>query len=210
MGRSMQHWNGNQLCSIDCETTGLDCQYDEILQIAIIPLDSNIEPRKDIMPFTLFMKPEHPERIDPQALHVNKLRLETIMEHGVDRILAEELLEKWIHSLGLPVTKYGTPKKIIPLGQNYCFDRGFITNWLGNKLYDEYFDYHYVDTMITANYLNDRAAMRAEKVPFSKINLVYLASTLKIPHEGAHDAIKDAIMAAAVYKQMLKMGSMWE
>ena len=202
----MQHWNGNQLCAIDCETTGLDCNYDEILQLAIVPLDSNIEQRKDIPPFVLFMKPEHPERIDPHALHVNKLKLDSIMEHGIDKITAEELFEKWIHGLGLPVTKYGTPKKIIPLGQNYCFDKGFICAWLGDKLYNEYFDYHYVDTMITANYLNDRAAMRAETVPFSKINLTYLASTLKISHERAHDAVNDALTAAAVYKRMLSMG----
>ena len=76
MANSMQHWNGNQVCAIDTETTGLDPLYDEILQLAIIPLDSNFEVRKDVMPLEIFMKPEYPERIKPEAMQVNRLDLE--------------------------------------------------------------------------------------------------------------------------------------
>lgn len=206
----MVHWNGNQLCAIDCETTGLDSSWDEILQLAILPLDSNIEPRKDVQPFCIFMRPEHPERISAEAMKVNRIKLDDIIFRGFDKDTALQLLEEWIQKLGLPHTPSGRPKRIIPLGQNYAFDMGFIKAWLGIEQYDEWFDYHYVDTMITANYLNDRAAMRAIKVPFSKINLVYLASTLKVPHERAHDALQDALVASKVYKKMLGMGGLLE
>ena len=51
MGNSMQHWNGNQLCVVDVETTGLDLFWHEIIQLCILPLDSDINPRTDVSPF---------------------------------------------------------------------------------------------------------------------------------------------------------------
>lgn len=206
MARSMQHWNGNQVCAIDTETTGLDPLYDEILQIAILPLDSDFELRKDILPFNITMKPEYPDRIKAEAMQVNKLDLDTIMATGFDKETGIQLLEEWYKKLGLPCTKYGRPKKVIPLGQNYAFDKGFIQQWLGIDLYNDLFDYHYVDTMIAANYMNDRAAFHAETVPFSKVNLQYLASTLKIKTDRLHDALQDAYTCARVYKAMMKLG----
>jgi len=206
MAKSMQHWNGNQLCAIDTETTGLDAAYHEIWQIAILPLDSDIKPRKDVLPFFIEMRPEHPERVSEGALKLNRDGLLTACGRGHDPEKAKDMLQTWIAKLGLPVTKGGYPKRIIPLGQNYAFDIGFIKKWLGISMYDEFFDYHYCDTMIAANYLNDRAAWHAEKVPFSKINLTYLASTLKIPHDRAHDALADCQITAAVYRSQLTMG----
>ena len=206
MGNSMQHWNGNLLCAIDTETTGLDPYWHEILQICILPLDSNIEPRKDIMPFYINLIPENPERAEKEALRKNRLNLVELMKTGFDKIKAIDMLEDWISKLGLSMTKYGNSKNIIPLGQNYAFDRAFMMGWLGVDLYNQYFHYHYRDTMIMANCLNDKAAMHAEKVPFSKTGLQYLCSTLKIKTENAHDSLSDCIATAKVYKQLVSGG----
>ena len=206
MSNSMRHWNGNQLCAIDCETTGLDSHWHEILQICILPLDSNIEPRKDIIPFYINLIPEHLERVNPDALKVNKTKLSELCKSGHDMEKAKDLLDEWINKLGLPFTKGGFRKKIMPLGQNFAFDKGFIMRWLGLDTYDYYFDYHYKDTMIAANYLNDRAAMHAEKVPFSKIRLAWLAKCFDIDHKNAHNALQDCIVTAKVYKKMLLEG----
>ena len=209
MKNSMQHWNGNQLCMIDCETTSLDITRGEIIQLAILPLDSNIEPRQDVEPFCIYMQPRYPDRVEEEALKVNGITMEELFSKGFDQDVAIDLLESWIVKLDLPHNKYGRPKKIIPAGQNYVgFDKFFLMRWLGQSHYDELFDYHVPDTMCTACYLNDRAAMRGDTVPFSKVNLTYLASTLKIPHERAHDALQDAFVAAQVYKRMLGMGGL--
>jgi DNA polymerase III epsilon subunit-like protein len=201
----MQHWNGNILCAIDTETSGLDPHFHEILQICVLPLDSNVEPI-DVIPFYVNFVPEYPERAEMEALRRNKLDLPTLALKGIDKIYAIDLFEEWVKKLNLPCTSWGTPKRLIPLGQNYAFDRPFISAWLGNDLYNQYFHYHYKDTMIAAEYLNDRAAYHAEQVPFSKTNLAWLAKTLNVQSERAHDALSDCLTTAGIYKKLLMRG----
>jgi len=209
MSNSMQHWNGHQLCAIDTETTGLDMFWHEMVQICILPLDANIKPRKDVNPFYINLIPDHPERAQKEAMRKNKLDLANLVNKGFDRIAAIDMLTHWIDQLNLPVTAYGTPKKIIPLGHNFSFDRGFMMKWLGRDLYDELFHYHYRDTMISANWLNDHAAMRAEQVPFSKTGLQWLCSKLNIESERAHDSLSDCVSTSKVYTQLLAMGTIF-
>jgi DNA polymerase III epsilon subunit-like protein len=206
MTKSMQHWNNNQLCAIDCETGGLDSTWHEILQICILPLNSNIEIRKNINPFYILLKPDHPERLDPDALKHNKIKISDLEKHGFDRIQAIDMLEDWIKTLEIGYNKWGHPAKILPLGQNYSFDIAFIKKWLGVSTYDTNFHYHHRDTMITANWLNDSAAFHGEKVPFSKVSLQWLCNKLEVQSERAHDALSDCVSTAAVYKKMLQMG----
>jgi len=207
MSNAMIHWNGNQLCVIDCETTGLDPSWHDLIQICILPLDSNIKPRKDgPMPFYIEMIPQHPERADPKAMEINRLDFAIIGQRGHDQEKAKDLLADWIKKLGLPSTKYGNLKKILPLGQNYSFDEGFIKAWLGFETYNEYFHYDYRDTKRVAAYLNDRAGMHAEKVPFPKTGLGSIAKRLNVPHEKAHDALADCQATAEIYRRFLQQG----
>lgn len=204
---SMQHWNGDQCCAIDCETTGLNPEWHEIWNIAILPLDANFDPRQDVLPFNLILKPVYPERAERKAMERigNWSAIMDACIRGIDQDKAKDLLEDWIKTLNIPLGKYGTPKKIRPLGQNYSFDRSFIQHWLGMNTYEHYFDYHYADTMIAANYLNDRAAFHAMLVPYSKVDLTWLASRHKIKRER-HDALHDALTAAKTYRAMCQQG----
>jgi len=206
MSNAMVHWNGNQLCAIDTETTGLVAGYHDLIQICILPLDSNIKPRKDVMPFYIEMIPYYPERADPQAMRVNRLNFAIIGQRGHDPDKAKDLLEEWVDKLGLPYTKYNNRKQIIPLGQNYSFDEGFMKAWLGSETYNSIFHYDARDTKRVATYLNDRAAMHAEDVPFNKTKLSWLAGKLNISHDNAHDALADCITTAAVYRRLLQQG----
>lgn len=202
----MQHWNENQLCAIDTETTGLTPYYHEIVQICILPLTADIEVRNDVNPFYIEIIPEFPERADPKAMNINGLNFAKIGQRGHDKEAAKDLLTAWVDKLGLGYTKFGNRKKILPLGQNYAFDMSFLKAWLGASAYDDIFFYHYRDTMAAAGFMNDRAAMHAEKVPFNKINLSWLAKQYNVVHDRAHDALSDAVTTARVYKAMLKSG----
>lgn len=206
MANSMVHWNGNQLCAIDIETTGTIPWFHEIIQIAILPLDSNLEPRKDIFPFDIKIAPNHPKRVDREAIKVNKINFAKLMKDGFDSDKSIDLLLEWVKKLKLPCTKYGTPKRIIPLGHNFLFDSYFIKYWLQPTQYNEIFDGRYNDTMIIANFLNNKAAVHAEKVPFPKVNLRYMCSKLNISYERGHDALQDCIMTAKVFKILVESG----
>jgi len=203
MADSMKHLNGNLLCAIDTETTGLDPFKNEICQICILPLDSQIEPLKSVNPFYIEIKPDNLDAIDPKAMSVNRLTMAKIAERGFDRDKAADLLQEWVDGLNLPQTNYGTPCKILPLGQNYTFDKHFILAWLGHDYYDQLFHYHYRDTMTSAGFLDDRSSFAAEKCPFGKCNLKWLATKLDVQFDGAHDALQDCLATAKVYRKML-------
>ncbi len=203
MSNSMQHWNGHQLCAIDIETGGLDPYWHEILQICILPLDSNLIVRRDVIPFYIDLCPEHPTRVEPEARRKNGISIERMMRgHNPDK--AKDLLFEWVNKLELPCTAYGNRKRIMPLGQGFHFDKPFIQQWLGMGDYSEIFDGRHRDTEVTAAYLNDLAAMHAEKVPFSKINLAWLCKELNVTLDRAHDAMADCVATAEVYKKMIQ------
>ena len=203
-----QHLNGNQLCSIDIETTGLIPGYHEIWQIAMIPLDSSLNPRQDVIPFYIEMKPNFPEHIDQAALRLNREPFLRACQTGIDPDKAKDLFEEWTNRLDLPYDKYGNGrrKKIIPLGHNYAnFDQFFIRLWL-EELYEEHFFGQIRDTMIVAGYLNDYAAMHTEPCPFPKYSLRWLTTHLQVVLDDHHDALQDARATAEVYKKLLLRG----
>lgn len=204
MKNSMEHWNGCQVCVIDVETTGLNPLIHEIWQLAIVPLDSNFDQRKDVMPFYVHMIPENMNSVDFKNHIRSRDRFHEYTRRGLDKEKAVDLLETWIEKLELPYNKSGYNRaKIIPLGQNYQFDLGFMRRWLRDR-YDEWFRPDYRDTMIAASYLNDVYGMKNDNVPFPKVNLQYLCSQTNTINNSAHDALQDCVATAKVYKWMTR------
>lgn len=206
MARFAQHLNGNQLCVVDTETTGLIAGYHDLIQVCVMPLDSFFKPLVDekILPFILKIKPRRPENVDLKAMSINKMELCDIMKNGIDPDQAADYFERWFENLNLPKTEYKN-KKLAPLAQNWIFDRGFLIDWLGPLGFDHCFHYEARDTMTAALYINDRASYKAEPIPLPKVNLSYLASQLKVQNERAHDAVSDSVTCAEIYRRMLMM-----
>lgn len=198
----MIHLNGNLLCAVDIETTGLDVNKHEIYEIAILPLDSLMRPRTDILPFDTTMQPINKENIDWEGMKKsnNQEKVVKACTNGIDPFNAAEFLLEWFHKLKLPERK-----KIVPLAHNWAgIDKLFIQQWLGPLTFDLIFHFHYRDTMTTALYLNDRADKQVEQIPFPKVGLQYLVSSLKIETDGrAHTAIDDCVTTAKVYERLL-------
>lgn len=208
MALSMQHLNGNQICAIAIETTGLDPCWHEIIQICILPLDSNLNIRKDVLPFYFNLNIEYPERIDKKTMTVNKMKLYDIAKTSTEKEKAIDLLVEWKEKkLQLPYTKWGNQKHIIPLGHNFAaFDKQFITNWLGPTQYNEIFHYLIRDTLLTMTYLNDNAAFRASEVPYFKYSLTWLCRILGVTYENKHDALANCLATAECYKKLVMRG----
>ncbi|MEA1999830.1 MAG: 3'-5' exonuclease [Euryarchaeota archaeon] len=191
--------NGNVLCAIDVETTGLNPGFHEITQVCFLPLDNNLKPRKDIVPFDLWLKIDHEERIDWSALKLSKINFFKHQQQAIDKYRAADLFEDWVEKLKLPINK-----RISPLAHNWPFDRAFIWDWLQPTGFGTYIDGRFRDSMSLAISINDIYERMAEPVPFPKVNLSYLCSMLKIPHEGAHTAINDCVVTAEAYKELIK------
>lgn len=198
--KSMIHLNGDLLCVVDCETTGLKPHHNDLIQICILPLDADMKPMKTVMPFYQHMKAARPENVDPQALEVNKIDFFHLQQTAFDADKVADLFDAWFQKLNLP---HG--KKIQPLAQNWAFDREFIIDWLGIAGFESYFGRTYRDTMVTALFLNDIADIHNEPYPFPRVNLKYLATTLKLDYSGAHDAMQDCLITAEVYRLLCRM-----
>ena len=207
---SSENWNGRLMISCDIETSGLDPFKHEILQLALIGLTSNYYPRKDIIPFNVVMKPEAPYLADPEAKELNKALFVKALESGHCQEKCKDLLQDWLKKLGSNYTKYGSLMKPMILSHNIVFDQIFLMKWLGTDLFYELFDGRSRCSMRTALYINDRADMHSEKIPFPKVGLRYCESTLKINMADreyrSHDALSDALSCADVYREMCKRG----
>jgi len=198
---NLVHLNGSVMCAVDCETTGTDPLLHDIIEIAVVPLDSNLKPIQNIFPFNMLLQPGRPQNIKQSATRVHGHKLSELMRDGIEPIKAADLFDEWFERLHMP---YG--KRIVPLAHNWPFDRSFIKAWLGEEHFNQYFSALYRDTMVAAQYFNDRAAFHAEQVPFNKVKLNFLAAQLEIPHEHAHSALHDSLVAAEVYHKLMFHG----
>lgn len=194
----MVHLNGNLLAAIDVETTGRTPGYHEIIQIAIQPLDSKIEPLKGVNPFYQLIKPQHPERAEKKATAVHKLDIDWIMTHAMDQWKIEELLIEWWEDLELPVNK-----TLMPVAQNWQYEAGFLKAWLGVELFHQLFHAYVADTMLIQLFINNWYYMRGEKQPCAEVNLGYLCKKYGIVNTDPHDALADARAEAELLKHQL-------
>jgi DNA polymerase III epsilon subunit-like protein len=196
---TLTHLNGHLLCAIDVETTGKVAGYHDVIQVAIIPLDADIRPYKTMRPLFWNLKPKRPENFEPEALARNKRKIVESQLNGICPYDAADLFDTWFQDL-----KLGYEKRIIPLAHNWPFDRGFVADWLGPETFNQCFDARYRDTMVVASFANDLAEFRHEPFPYAKVELQYLATTLKIQIERPHTALDDALGTAEVYRELIK------
>jgi len=198
--RSLPHLHGSLLCAIDTETTGRMPGYHEIIQIAIQPLDSMLEPMEGVRPFYTTIAPDYPERAESSAQVVHGLDLHKLKETSLDGWKTADILDEWFQSLKLPMRK-----SIVPLAHNWAFEAGFLKAWLGIECMNEMFHPHPRDSMLLAIAINDRAVLNGEKPVFPSVSLTAMCKQLGIPVINAHDALADALAEAKVYGTVLRM-----
>ncbi|HDZ14083.1 hypothetical protein LCGC14_0646540 [marine sediment metagenome] len=195
---SMQHLNGHLLCAIDVETTGLRPGYHDIWQIAVLPLDTNIKPLREIMPFCMDIKIKNPERMEKKAMLLPKADFVRRQQHAIESFTCADLFDEWFDRLELPLYK-----KIVPLAQNWPFDREFLKDWMGLESFNQAFYPVYRDTMVAAAFDSDLCDFRSEKIMFNKYNLGFICKKLDVTNVKAHDALQDCIATAECYRRML-------
>lgn len=181
----------NIFAAIDLETTGLDPATNEVLEIAIVPLNPDFTISTDIPEFSCRIRAEHPERIDQKAISVNKLN-PTEGENIAD-VRAE--LVQWAMENGIT--------SITPLAHNLKFDMDFMSSAFPE--FSRIFTHHGRDSMRLAYILNDVLRVRGDEEMFSSGSLKSVKTVLDIEGEVQHHALEDARDAAHAYRKMIAM-----
>lgn len=195
--RGMPHLNGDVLCVLDTETTGLTAGHHDMIEIVVIPLDAQLEPMKGVPHFERLVRPKRPQNVDPTAMAVNKIKLEDLEIHGMDAWRAADQFDDWFQSLELV-----PGKRIVPMAKNWQFDAGFIGDWLGTETFRSIFHYRARELTAVLHWFNDRADFQSEKAPFPSVKLEDVAGRLGYKFT-AHRAYDDALMTARIYKHLM-------
>lgn len=190
-------YNQHIAATVDVETTGLIYGYHEIVQLAVLPLDENLEPM-DVSPFNMMIRPNYPERASKRAMQINGLNMDDLMKCPTQEQVADIFME-WVESLNLP---FG--KRIIPVCHNAVFDVPMMKIWLGVEAYDKIFARRGRDTMQIALGINDQHAWKCRPIPFANTSLEALCNKFGIDNAGAHDALIDVIRTAKVYRELCR------
>jgi DNA polymerase III epsilon subunit-like protein len=196
---TLMHLNGNLLAAVDYETTGGEAGYHEIIQVAVVPLDSELNPRRDIRPFYHTIAPKHISRAEHEATSVHGLDLVDLKLNALSSEKVADLLVDWFEAIDLPQSK-----RLTPLAHNWAFESAFGKAWLGYELFNHIFHFHPRDGMIVALGIKDRASFAGEPDPFGYVGLAPLCKKFGIVNEKPHDALCDAIAEAKVYRALLR------
>jgi DNA polymerase III epsilon subunit-like protein len=195
---SLVSMNGHVLCAVDLETTGTLAGWHEIIQIACVPLNQHFEPHPDYKFHYLNVRPDYPERADPEAVRKHGITMESLegclsQEQGVERF------EAWFKGLNLP---YG--KRLLPLAHNFGFERAFLISMLGMSGFNDFWQSQPRDTMVTASMVCDLYAWHGRKPPFGSVALGPLCRRFDITLDNAHDALADCLATAKLYAALMR------
>lgn len=196
---TIRHCNANLLAGVDFETTGDEPGYHEICQIAIVPLDSNFEPSREIRPFYSNIRPDHPEHADPVAMRVHKISMEDLLLNAPSQERVADMLMEWFVNIDLPVNRC-----LVPVVWNWSFESSFGKAWLGNKMWSRIFHSHARDGMLVATAMKDRAYFLGEELPFDGVGLTTVANKYGIENPNTHNALADAITGARAYRAIIR------
>lgn len=185
------------IAAIDIETTGLDPLYHDIIELAILPLDGEFEPRADIPPFVARIRARRPQNASAKAMEINGLDL----DEGDEFHEALARLLSWLDEYCIG--------KIDALGQNVDFDRAFISAQIP-ELAAIMGHRNIRDSQRLACAYNDLMRLRTGSPAFKKLGLSDLRMALGIKESRQHRALDDARDAARVYKALLEKLSIVE
>lgn len=163
---------------VDTETTGLDPDLNDIIEIAIV----RVNPDGSEKVIHAKIRMERPENAHPRALEVNGYTDEA----WAGAASVREVFE-FIHNEKIL-------QDCILAGQNVGFDSRFINATFKRLGIDARVDYHLYDTCTLA--------LEHLKPWVSSVSLVPICVALGIPTDGAHGAMADCRMAMEVDRKL--------
>ena len=169
------------LAFIDLETTGLDPERHEILEIGVIGVDPRTLDECDVL--EVRVRPEHIDNADPVALEL----IGYTPDAWADAIPLREALARIAPLLDCAILA----------GHNVGFDRAFLdAAWKRTRVEPPAMDHHVIDTATLAWPLVASGLI-------DSLSLSTVCAELGIALEPAHRALTDARRSLAVARRML-------
>lgn len=176
----------HKLAFIDVETSGLDPQKQEIIELACIVCsrgnsssDLTIEKELEVK-----IKMEHPELAEPEALRVNGYNeMDWVFAYTLPQAL--ELLNK-------------ETKDAVFVAHNVCFDWSFIEAAYKKAGMEHGFHNHKIDTLSIA-------FAKLQGTDARHLSLRSLCERFGVTNEKAHTALADTRALVEVYKKLMEL-----
>jgi DNA polymerase III epsilon subunit-like protein len=178
---------------VDIETTGLDRESANIVQVAAVALpEDDLFSAKKRDSFTVDIQPIEGRTIDPKSMEVNKLSIDHLLKNGIDPTIAFLDFFTWVRE--------HTPKKEKPIfvAQNSSFDYEFIKEYAKVLGLENPFDK-------SRGHIDLRSMIFASgELPWNKTSTYYMREL-----DGGHNALQDAIAEAKVFKKIMGRRRAW-
>lgn len=185
-----------ELYCMDCESTGLDADRHEPIEISIKRFSTGMQK-------TWWLKPINFETIQPDALRVNGHKLEDITHQtkfGKEKYLeASKVLidiENWL------AVDFLAAEDRVCLGQNVLFDKGMLMSlWKKCNSVETFpFNKKYIIDTFLIEFMIDFCKDNIQE----GYSLFALCKKYGIKNEAAHSAAADTNAAEAVFKKQLE------
>lgn len=171
----------HNLAFIDLETTGLDPERHEIIEIGCLVARPSLEV---IAEFEQKVRPTHLQTAEPEALNINGYN-EADWLFSVDLSQAVKLLAE-------------KTADCIMVGQNVSFDWGFLQKAFTQTGVRNQMHFHKLDVISMAY-----AKLHGQSQP-ERFGLSALAEYFKIEQKRAHSALDDVRVTFEIYKKLLQ------
>jgi DNA polymerase III epsilon subunit-like protein len=158
----------NKLAIVDLETTGLNFELNEIVEISVYVLDN----LKIKFFFKSLIKPYRWDNINPEAMKVNGIKIEDLEKAPNAIEVKRDLVSWWENDIN---------EKLCPVGYNFSgFDKNFLTHWLGED-YNKMFHYRALNIDSIVRYLVEFTDVLPE-LKNKSLKLQNISGSLGITH----------------------------
>lgn len=173
------------LAFIDVETTGLDSDTAEIIELGVVIAKLKDDELVVIDQLDLKIRPEHIETAEPAALRINGY-------NEVDWLFAVSIQD------AMKLFAEKTEGSIF-VAHNLTFDYGFIDRAFKNTGVENKMHFHKIDTIALA------FGVLFNNDDMNKLSLKALTEYYGIENKKAHSAFADAYATYEVFKKLLKL-----
>jgi len=185
----------SKIIYLDTETTGLDKELNDIIQVAgIIEIDGVEKER-----FDLKCQPFNWETVTEEALSVQGRTIEDLK--GFPK--PQDIYKEFIKIISRYVDRYNKNDKFYVAGQNVKFDLEFLHSWArknGDVYLGSYFYWYALDLLVLAS------CFRAWGFIYSEtLKLCDICKVLGVKIENAHDAMADIEATKACFEKIKPM-----